>query len=144
MIVEGEDKKALRSGTTGLVTRLARALNRVFHRAGKVWDDRYHRRDLTTPREVRNALVYVLMNFKKHGHAAKDERVIDGLSSATRFDGWRGSPLLADDTEPWPRPETWLMRVGWKRHGLIDFRASPRMVAARPLGSFSSTRAPRA
>jgi len=31
-----------------------------------VWGDRYHRRDLGSPREVRNALVYVNNNHLKH------------------------------------------------------------------------------
>jgi hypothetical protein len=33
-----------------------------------LWRERYHARELTTPRSVRNALVYVLMNAKKHGY----------------------------------------------------------------------------
>ncbi len=66
--------------------RLARAANRTLERTGKVWGDRYHRRDLATPREVRHALVYVLQSFKKHGPA---ERVMDPCSSAPGFEGWR-------------------------------------------------------
>jgi putative transposase len=33
---------------------------------GRVWGDRYHRRDLTNARQVRNALVYCLASYKKH------------------------------------------------------------------------------
>src|SRR5437879_4806944 len=46
--------------------RVARAVNRALNRRGAVWTDRYHARALTSPRAVRNALVYVLMNRRKH------------------------------------------------------------------------------
>ena len=41
-------------------------MNRVFRRAGSVLRGRYHVRVLRTPREVRNALAYVLLNTRKH------------------------------------------------------------------------------
>jgi hypothetical protein len=44
----------------GLAIRLARLVNPFCGRRGRVWADRYHARLLRTPREVRNALVYVL------------------------------------------------------------------------------------
>ena len=50
----------------GLAVRAAKAINRVLHRHGAVWAERYHAHMLTTPGEVRNALVYVLNNFRKH------------------------------------------------------------------------------
>jgi hypothetical protein len=45
---------------------MAKAINRAASRHGAVWADRFHARDFSTPREVRNALVYVLQNWKKH------------------------------------------------------------------------------
>jgi hypothetical protein len=39
-------------------------INGALGRHGRVWSDRYHARALATPREVRNALVYVLQNFR--------------------------------------------------------------------------------
>ena len=36
-------------------------------RKGAVWADRHHRRELTTPSEVRSAMVYVLQNYRRHG-----------------------------------------------------------------------------
>ena len=65
LIVEAE-ADALGSGAAGLAIRLARAINRALGRRGAVWGDRYHVRALRTPREVRHALIYVLMNFRKH------------------------------------------------------------------------------
>jgi hypothetical protein len=123
MLVEASDKVGLSRGLTGLIVRAARAVNRVLGRRGKVWGDRYHARALRTPREVRNAIVYVLMNAKKHLRVALD---LDPCSSASRFDGWK-TPL---ETGPPNRPvvelaETWLLRTGWKRHGLIGREERP-------------------
>ena len=66
LIVEADNRAALESGLRSLSIRLALRINRVLGRHGTVWADRHHRHTLKTPREVRNALVYVLMNVKKH------------------------------------------------------------------------------
>ena len=66
MIVEAKDRDALGRGMKSIGSRLARAVNRVFKRAGPVLADRYHVRVLRTPREVRNALAYVLLNARRH------------------------------------------------------------------------------
>ena len=130
LMVEACDKAALSRGMAGLTIRLARAINGEIERAGRVFADRYHARPLASPREVRRAVVYVLMNHKKH-----DERAacIDRASSAYWFEGWRLRPRMreppgwdADEPAPVMRPRTWLARVGWRRHGLIDAREQPR------------------
>src|SRR5215831_3534483 len=51
---------------SGLLIRMARALNRVMNRKGRVFSDRYHAHILKTVNEVRNALHYVVHNHKKH------------------------------------------------------------------------------
>ena len=86
LIVEADDAHTLSRGLRGLAIRVARAVNRVLGRRGSVWGDRYHSRALTTPRAVRHALVYVLMNFRKH-HGGK--LGLDPCSSAPWFEGWR-------------------------------------------------------
>jgi hypothetical protein len=112
--------------------RLARAVNRVADRSGAVLADRYHFRPLRTPREVRNALRYVLLNARRHAAkvTAKVRKVIglDPASSARWFEGWkRNVPVSAGATsaaslEPVPvaRARTWLLATGWRRHGLLD------------------------
>ncbi|HVO29376.1 MAG TPA: transposase, partial [bacterium] len=65
-VVEANDDDALRRGAQGLTIRLARAINRAMKRTGKVFADRFHSRTATTPREVRDILVYVLNNARKH------------------------------------------------------------------------------
>src|SRR5205814_3138997 len=93
-------------------------------RCGGVWGDRYHMRALRTPREVRHGLVYVLMNFKKHIRGA---RGLDPLSSAESFDGLR-DVVARPAALPVPvhPPRTWLLRAGWRRHGLISSSDSPK------------------
>src|SRR5207249_5379538 len=66
LLVEAADMRGLSRGLQGLAIRIAKAVNRVLGRRGRVWGDRYHARALRTPREVRNALVYVLQNWRKH------------------------------------------------------------------------------
>ncbi len=124
LIVEAEDRSALTRGIQGVAIRVARVVNRTLGRRGPVWGDRYHARALTTPRAVRHAIVYVLMNFKKHG---KGGGGVDACSSARWFDGW-GERVAADQrTAPPVLPaRTWLARLGWRRHGLIGVHEEPR------------------
>lgn len=124
LIAEAEHARALSSGVRGLVIRLARTVNRTLGRRGRVWGDRYHARALTTPRAVRHALVYVLMNFRKHQRVGTE---IDPCSSAPWFAGWR-APRAAPRNESTPvaKARTWLARIGWRRHGLISMDERPK------------------
>jgi len=140
LIVEATSQQALANGMNSVGARLARAVNRVTGRKGPVLDGRYHQRLLLTPREVRRALAYVLLNARRHlakrrGVAGAASRVrFDPASSARWFDGWR--PGAADRvsegaTRPEvARPRTWLLRMGWRRHGLIDPEEAPRRKAS--------------
>jgi REP element-mobilizing transposase RayT len=123
-LVEAQDEGALSSGVRGLCIRAARAINRTLGRSGPVWGDRYHARALTTPRETRHAVVYVLMNFKKH--RPQDRRPFDPCSSAAWFDGFRTPPPSTPDPPPTWKARTWLASTGWRRHGLIGWGEAPR------------------
>ena len=124
-IVEAHDKDTLSRGLRGLAIRLARAINRAIGVRGPVWGDRYHARDLKTPRAVRNALVYVLMNAKKHGVCEAD--IIDPLSSARWFTNGFAPPLEPCAAAPPIRESgTWLGTVGWRRRGLLRKDEHPR------------------
>ena len=123
LVVEADEPRRFMRGIQGLAIRVARACNRALGRRGAVWADRYHARLLATPREVRNALVYVLANVKKH---VRGVRGMDPRSSARWFDGWRGTVASRSEPSPVATAGTWLARVGWRRHGLIDVEESPR------------------
>jgi len=133
----------------GLLVRVARALNQIWKRCGSVFADRFPARALRTPKEVRTALVYVLLNARRHGIPVAAP---DPYSSGPWFDGWKESapavqrlgsasrsrrvftrPLDRGDvvsTEignaPIAPARGWLLSEGWKRHGLIGVEESPR------------------
>jgi len=123
LIVEADDSRALGRGLRGLAIRVARAVNRALGRRGAVWGDRYHARALTSPGAVRHALIYVLMNRRKH---AVGERGLDPCSSAPWFEGWRQAVPLSPAASPVVRARTWLAAVGWRRHGLLGLEEQPR------------------
>ena len=124
LLVESAGKQALGRGMKAVSARIARAVNRVCRSKGPVLAGRYHLRVLRAPREVRHALAYVLLNARRHGWkrtgTAPPPR-IDEASSGRWFDGWRpGQGAPSREPPPVSRPHTWLLRLGWRRHGLID------------------------
>jgi len=125
MIVEAEDSRSLTRGMQGLQIRMAKALNKLWRRAGRVFADRFHNRILRTPREVRNVLAYVLNNGRRHGSFATKD-IPDPFSSGCWFDGWI-EQLERNSSIPLPitRARTWLQRVGWRMHGLIPLSVAP-------------------
>jgi REP element-mobilizing transposase RayT len=122
LLVEADEPSAFTRGIQGLAIRAAKACNRAMARHGKFWSDRYHARTLSTPREVRNALAYVLANLKKHAPAMQG---IDPRSSARWFNGWHRATAIVAEPSPVARPRTWLARVGWRLHGLIGVEETP-------------------
>ena len=130
-LVEATAAASLGRGMMAIGARIARALNRTFRRRGPVLAERFHARVLRTPREVRNALAYVLLNTRRHARTLWRGLRIDPASSGRWFDGWRRTPPAAGangDAMPVTRPRTWLLTIGWRRHGLID----PEEVPATP------------
>lgn len=122
-IVEGDDRTRLIRGIQGLAVRCARAFNRALGRRGKFWPDRYHAVALTTPRQVRNCIAYVLLNHCKH---LKARPCVDPCSSGPWFSGWRWPPPVPSDVSPVQEPRTWLGNVGWwKAGGPIDWDDAP-------------------
>ena len=128
--------------------RIARGINRLQHRRGKVFAGRYGEHILKTPRETRNALVYVINNYRRH--LAEESTIaplrsneVDPLSSGPHFDGWLSEPInstragtahsnRARDGPLLCRPaRTWLLTTGWRRHGEIEFDAIPGIHRSR-------------
>ena len=81
LIAEAGERTALTRGMKGLLVRAARALNRLWRRRGPLVRERFHEHVLRTPREVRNALAYVLGNARRHGIAVAG---IDPCSSGVK------------------------------------------------------------
>jgi REP element-mobilizing transposase RayT len=133
LLVEADDPVALTNGMRSFSVRVAMRVNRRILRRtrGHVWADRHHRRELTTPSEVRNVLVYVLNNHLKHGEV--DVGLIDPCSSAPWFDGWmhRREPRPPAPPASLP-PSTWLLERGWATAGLgyLNVGEVPRALRA--------------
>ena len=122
--------------------RFARAFNRVFARAGKVWAQRHDRRAIRSPRQLRNVLVYILQNHRKHLPSKEAAVSLDPCSSAYWFGGFRrAGPELAElARSPIARvakcvvaPKTWLLADGWRVRGggAIHPREAPTSRSAR-------------
>ena len=90
LLVEAADEKSLARGMNGLGVRVARGLNKVMGRSGRVLEERYHGHILRTPTEVRNARGYLSTNAKRH----------IGLEGADPY----------ASRHPLVQPETFLMR----------------------------------
>ena len=131
LIVEAEDARSLSRAMQGLSVRIAKSLNRALGRKGRVFADRFHDRVLTSPRQVRHALAYVLCNARKHGVAPPirgGPSWADPCSSAAAFDGWSRrvcsaghfADLIAVALAATATPRVWLLRIGWRRGGRLD------------------------
>ena len=145
LLVEAADKLALSSGMRGLAVRIARAVNALVVRRGRVWADRWHGRSLQSPRATRNALRYVLGNFRKHHPRMRAS--IDAFSSAPYFKGfreYRGRMAIEVDGALVPRsvgppdpgtvraPRTWLLSAGWRaRGGFLSVDEAPSSQSAK-------------
>jgi hypothetical protein len=112
----------------GFSIRLARRINRdLMRRArGTVFGQRYHVRVLATPSEVRHALGYVLFNHAHHVPTT-DRGLLDPFSSAATLQHYAHTvhvPRWSPCTGPPPisDPETWLLRSGYRRAGLVENR----------------------
>jgi hypothetical protein len=113
-IVEGDEARRARGGMHGLAIRLALAVNRALGRKGKVVGDRYHVRALTTPRQMRTSMVYVLLNFRKHLRAPAG---IDPRSSGPHFSGWHRALAVPNGPAATVAATTWMAAIGWKLAG---------------------------
>jgi len=111
LLIEASSTIALSKGMQGLNTRITRAVNKLHHRRGTIWDDRYHLHALKSPTEMRNALAYVLLNHQHHSPGASG---IDPCSSGYWHPDWHAAPEGPPPVSP---PRTWLAAHGWRRAG---------------------------
>jgi len=75
---------------------------------------------------VRNALVYVFGNARKHGVVVTE--LLDPCTSAGVFDGWKEFQSGPPGGPTWlAKATTWALRIGWRiQHGAISIRELPR------------------
>jgi len=100
LIVEAAAHEALSRAMQGFSIRVAKGLNAMMKRRGRVFADRYHAHILETPPEARWAVLYVRRNYQKH------------MSEI-------GKPISPDYVDPFAspganieiaEPRTWLLR----------------------------------
>jgi REP element-mobilizing transposase RayT len=129
LVVEADAAVALSEGMRAWTIRVARAINRALGRKGKVFPDRYHAVTLKTARQVRAALCYVLQNARRHGLDVPAGSP-DPFSSSWWFMGWTDERWREGLKAPPEGPsvavaEGWLLRVGWRKWGLIELDEIP-------------------
>jgi putative transposase len=156
LLVEADHKTALSRGMQSFQISAAKHINREFsaraglatRRRGAVFPDRFHQEIITTPRQARHALSYVLNNWRKH----REDRAtlarawaVDPFSTGVLFPGWREHDELDLAVMwRWPgsyeplavyQPRTWLLREGWRRSrpGRISYREVPSAPRAVPI-----------
>ncbi len=125
LIVEAANKQTLRRGMQRFAIRAARALNAEFEREGKVFAFRYHAKQITSAHYARNAISYVLNNWRRHRADQFNSEMsmpFDHYSSASMFRGWAASCPYKPSLEGLPvsTPRTQLLSFDWEWFGLID------------------------
>ena len=142
LLIEALNRTALARGMQGFQISAARHINaaiskrRGTRRMGRVFSDRYHARVLRSPKQTRHALAYVLNNWRRHREDLANVTkgwAMDPYSTAIQFGGWKEMENELFYRKPPPAyqalivwlPKTWLLREGWRRHGLIRMDEVP-------------------
>jgi hypothetical protein len=115
---------ALADGMQSFTISVAKAINAIQGREGKVFAYRYHSTKLTSPRQTRHCIAYVLNNWRRHNEDVRSLRaraaLLDEYASGVQFDGWRDHTHFAipDWYDPLPvaAPRSWLLARGWREH----------------------------
>jgi REP element-mobilizing transposase RayT len=148
LIVEARNRRALSTGMRVFENVVARFINDAItrrtgkKRSGQVVPDRYHEGVIRTPTQARNALRYVMNNWRKHGEHRQDFArgwLVDPYSSAIQFPGWSeldGSPWMwrpRAGYNPLPvwRAKTWVLDTGWTLSGAISAHDVPGRARSR-------------
>ena len=120
LIVEADTASALARGMQGFQISCAKQLNariviKGVSRRGRVFADRYHAVVLDGPTHVRNAIKYVLNNWRRHGESSID--YVDKYSSGPQFTGWSRTVRWVGEVLPVALPSSWVLNVGWRDRG---------------------------
>src|ERR1700733_10815313 len=129
LLCEAGNKETLARGLQGFQISAAKHMNVAVTRRwgvvrrGQVFGDRYHVESISSIRQVRNTLAYVINNWRRHREDRSGGLLggrIDPFSSGLQFAGWREPlPAIALPTDYEPpavsRPQTWMLAEGWKR-----------------------------
>ena len=134
LVCEADHHEALARGMQGFGVRAAKAINKALGRKGSVFAERYAVTVVSSARQVRNTLCYVLHNARRHGARI---RGADAFSSARYFTGWAKPTGLPPPDPEQARPvapaRSDLLRSRWRFLGLIDPDETPPAGQVSPL-----------
>ena len=138
-VIEAQSTAELSRGAQGLAIRIAKNLNRLWQRKGRVFLERFHARLAQGMHAIRRSLVYVLQNARKHGlRIPRGEP--DPYSSGPWFRHWRsrhGRGPLAEPQCPPPVLEHadlgLEMAILWGKGVGIDDVPADKRVPLEPL-----------
>jgi REP element-mobilizing transposase RayT len=137
LLIEADHKRELANGVRAFMISATRRLNALRARKGAVFIQRYHAVQISSQRQARHALAYVLNNWRRHHEdltPSLAKASIDPYSTGVLFDGWdvpfdkfdipeRYEPMLVH------APRSWLLTVGWREHPRIGIREVPGPLA---------------
>ena len=125
---EADSNQGLSRGMQGLEISFAKRINRAIGRKGKVFAERFHAVVMTSPRQMRNALCYIMNNARRHGERLDPSYGgIDPFSSAWHFEGW-SHDRWRNGLDPPPGEacvvpaESWLMNQDWRKYRQREIR----------------------
>jgi REP element-mobilizing transposase RayT len=109
-------------GMQAFKTSVGKRINTVLGRSGRVFADRYHYEVVTSPKQARAVLCYVMNNWRKH-HADRGCRDrVDPYATGMWFRGWKERDIPTTlvippgvIVLPHREPRTWLLREGIKK-----------------------------
>lgn len=135
LIVRAVSAEVLANAMKSLGSRLARRLNALWGRTGRLFAERFHAVAIRTLRRLWHTVRYVLCNHNKHGRApllsrhAKNRLLQpDQLSSGGYFDGWSDCPRMFDpaDPEAFVARPSWPLRESVRRYGRFSVNYAPK------------------
>ncbi len=131
LIVEANDNKEMGKAMQALTISLAKSINGMCKRKGKVFVDRYHLHILKTPNEVKQALIYLFKNAARHYRL---KNIFDPYSSLVVFNhreklldlhGFLVPKFLSSFNQICDHfdeiakmidpPRSWLLKFGWMK-----------------------------
>jgi REP-associated tyrosine transposase len=125
LLCEANDNPSMWRGLQRIGSRIARVLNKRLERSGRLFRERYFSNVVDNPEQAHDLLRHVLLRRHELAFEAGNKPVtdFDPNTSSAFFDGWKRpwakgtrTPEAGDPVLP---PRSWLLREGWKKHGLL-------------------------
>lgn len=124
LIVEAASPRELGRAMKGLAVRMARGLNKLWGRTGRVFADRYWSRVVRKVGELRRLVRYVLQNARRHGIRVPDDWP-DVYSSGLWFRHWQGHHGRTFSKEPPPTQPASRMELECAQRFAIELTERP-------------------